>query len=222
LTEKQHIVIKGVKEGLVFLLDDQCPYDALIEELQYKLEKTHQQLLSGPLVHVHVKLGSRRLGEEAKEKIKSVIRAQGNLMIQSIESDAPASQDEQGADKLQVLTTIVRSGQIVKHDGDLLLIGDVNPGGSILCTGDIYVLGALRGVAHAGVEGHIDAIIAASLMRPTQLRIADVISRPPEEWMSGDSAMEFAYLSEGQMQIDKLSQMHRVRNNPIMFKYKEV
>lgn len=221
MTEKQHIVIKGVKEGLVFLLDDQCPYEMLIEELQYKLEKTHQQLLSGPLVHVNVKLGSRVLGDEAKEQIRAVIRSQGNLMIQSIESDVPAEQDEQ-ANNLHVITAIVRSGQTVQHNGDLLLIGDVNPGGTLLSTGDIYVLGALRGVAHAGMDGRTDAIIATSLMRPTQLRIADVISRPPEEWMSGDAAMEFAFLSEGQMQIDKLSQMYRIRNLPIMFKYKEV
>ena len=38
-----------------------------------------------------------------------------------------------------------------------------------------------------------NAVIAASLLRPTQLRIADVISRPPDEWMTGDAMMEFAF-----------------------------
>jgi septum site-determining protein MinC len=216
VTEKQHIMIKGVKEGLVFLLDDKCEFAVLLDELQYKLEKTHQQLLTGPLVHVHVKLGARQLGEDDKERIKSVIRSQGNLMVQSIESalDAQdmANQIPTGP---HVITGIVRSGQTIEHDGDLLLAGDLNPGGTILCSGDIYVMGALRGVAHAGVNGRTDVIIAASLMRPTQLRIADVISRPPEEWMSGDAAMEFAYLYEGSMQIDKITQLFRLRNNPI-------
>ena len=63
MTDKQHITIKGVKEGLVFLLDDQCEFSVLLEELKYKLEKSHQQLLTGPIVHVHVKLGARQLGE---------------------------------------------------------------------------------------------------------------------------------------------------------------
>lgn len=216
MTEKQHIMIKGVKEGLVFLLDDKCEFAVLLDELQYKLEKTHQQLLTGPLVHVHVKLGARQLGEDDKERIKSVIRSQGNLMVQSIES---ASEAQDSANQIpagpHVITGIVRSGQTIEHDGDLLLAGDLNPGGTILCSGDIYVMGALRGVAHAGVNGRTDVIIAASLMRPTQLRIADVISRPPEEWMSGDAAMEFAYLYEGSMQIDKITQLFRLRNNPI-------
>ncbi|MBD2870449.1 septum site-determining protein MinC [Paenibacillus arenilitoris] len=218
MTEKQHIIIKGVKEGLVFLLDDKCEFSTLLDELQYKLEKTHQQLLTGPLVHVQVKLGARQASEDEKDRIKNVIKAQGNLMVQSVESDGRAESPSGHNAKLHVLTSIVRSGQTYEHDGDLLLIGDLNPGGTLLCTGDIYVLGSLRGVAHAGTGGRTDVIIAASLMRPTQLRIADVISRPPEEWMTGDAAMEFAFLSEGRMQIDKLTQLFRIRHNPIMFK----
>lgn len=219
MTEKQHIIIKGVKEGLVFLLDDKCEFATLLDELQYKLEKTHQQLLTGPLVHVQVKLGTRQVTDDDKDRIKTVIRSQGNLMVQSVESDSVPVDSMQGMQpNLQVLTSIIRSGQTYEHDGDLLLIGDLNPGGTLLCTGDIYVLGALRGVAHAGIGGRTDVIIATSLMRPTQLRIADVISRPPEEWMTGDASMEFAFLSEGRMQIDKLAQLFRIRHNPIMFK----
>lgn len=218
VTERQHIMIKGVKEGLVFLLDDKCEFSALLDELQYKLEKTHQQLLTGPLVHVQVKLGSRQVTDEDKDRIKNVIRAQGNLMVQSVESDVQQQTQQGNKPDPKVLTSIIRSGQTYEHDGDILLVGDLNPGGTLLCTGDIYVLGALRGVAHAGTGGRTDVIIAASLLRPTQLRIADVISRPPEEWMTGDSAMEFAFLSDGRMQIDKLSHLFRIRHNPIMFK----
>ncbi|GGG20348.1 septum site-determining protein MinC [Paenibacillus abyssi] len=219
MTEKQHITIKGVKEGLLFLLDDQCEFSAILDELQYKLEKTHQQVLTGPLIHIHVKLGSRQASEEEKEQIRAVIRQRGNLLVQSIDSDKQENADNKGASpELKMLTGVIRSGQTLQHDGNLLLMGDVNPGGTLYCTGDIYVLGTLRGVAHAGSGGRTDVIIAASLMRPTQLRIADVISRPPDEWITGDAAMEFAYLADGQMQIDKISQLFRLRKDPIVFK----
>lgn len=219
MTEKQHIMIKGVKEGLLFLLDDKCTFEALLAELQYKLEKTHQQLLTGPLIHIHVKLGGRSITEEQGEQLASIIRSKGNLIIGSMESDASkANADRPSSSHLKVITSIVRSGQTLEYDGDLLLIGDVNPGGSLFCTGDIYVMGALRGMAHAGISGRQDVIIATSLMRPTQLRIADVVSRPPEEWLSGDAAMEFAYMEDGQMQIDKLSQLFRIRQHSIMFR----
>ena len=99
-----------------------------------------------------------------------------------------------------------------------MLLGDVNPGGAIVSTGDIFVMGSLRGMAHAGVDGDEGAIIAASHFRPTQLRIADVISRPPDEWGIGETYMEYAYLHEGRMQIDKLSHLHRMRPERLEYK----
>ncbi|XEC97693.1 septum site-determining protein MinC [Paenibacillus tarimensis] len=221
MTEKQHITIKGVKEGLLFLLDDQCEFSALLDELRYKLEKSHQQVLTGPLIHIHVKLGSRHVSEEQKEQIRTIIRQRGNLMVQSIDSDKLEQvKSSDTSDEIKIITGVIRSGQTVEYNGNVLLMGDLNPGGTLLCTGDIYVMGALRGLAHAGTEGRTDAIIGASLLRPTQLRIADVISRPPDEWVTGDAAMEFAYLNDGQMQIDKISQLHRLRKKPAILTMK--
>ena len=36
--------------------------------------------------------------------------------------------------------------------------------------------------------------------------------------MTGDAAMEFAYLNEGVMKIDKMTQLHRMRKEPVVFK----
>jgi len=209
---ENRVIIKGVKEGLVFLLDDTCPFSDVLDELTHKLEKTHRNILAGPIIPVQIKTGQRRLGDSETEQLRSVIGRIGNLHIVSIES-------ERGDDKpaggrrapVTVMRGIVRSGQTIRHDGNLLYLGDVNPGGTILCTGDIFVLGALRGVAHAGVNGDETSVIAAAYMRPTQLRIAGVISRPPDEWGVGETYMEFAYIQDGKMEIDKISQLHRVR-----------
>lgn len=215
---KSIVTIKGVKEGLVFLLDDQCDFVALLDELNAKLDK-HEQQFNGPIVHIFIKLGARTLEEEDKERIRAIFRRQGNLLIQSIESDPPAiDPGSKAAPALHTMTGMVRSGQTVEYDGHLLLLGDVNPGGTIRCTGDVYILGALRGAVHAGTEGNEDAIIAASLMRPTQLRIADVISRPPDEWTSSEPWMEYAYLRDGAMAIDKLTSLGRQRKEVMLFK----
>ncbi|WP_166238841.1 septum site-determining protein MinC [Paenibacillus turpanensis] len=211
---KHRVTIKGVKDGLVFLLDDECDYEELVQELEHKLEKTHQTFLTGPIVHVNVKLGAREVTDKQKTEIRSIIGRQGNLMIQSIESEADQAvkADEKEADKgIQTLNGIVRSGQTLHHEGNLLFMGDVNPGGTLTCTGDIFVMGSLRGLAHAGRNGNEKAIIAASHMKPTQLRIADIISRPPDEWGIGESYMEFAYLKDGKMEIEKIQFLNRIR-----------
>jgi septum site-determining protein MinC len=218
VTGKSHITIKGIKEGLVFLLDDQCDFITLLDELNAKLDK-HVQQFTGPIVHIFIKLGARQLEEEDKERIRLILRRQGNLIIQSIESDAPEVDPIlKMVPSLHTMSGIIRSGQTIEFEGHLLLLGDVNPGGTVRCTGDVYVLGALRGTVHAGVEGNQDAIIAASLMKPTQLRIADVISRPPDEWISVEPLMEYAFLREGTMAIDKMTSLSRHRKEVMQFK----
>ncbi|WP_256756747.1 septum site-determining protein MinC [Cohnella sp. WQ 127256] len=218
MTGKSYITIKGIKEGLVFLLDDQCEFVTLLDELNAKLDK-HVQQFTGPIVHIFIKLGARQLEEEDKERIRSILRRQGNLLIQSIESDPPTVDPTlKIAPTLHTMTGIIRSGQTMEFDGHLLLLGDVNPGGTIKCSGDVYVLGALRGSVHAGVEGDVNAIIAASLMKPTQLRIADIISRPPDEWTSAEPWMEYAFLREGTMAIDKMTSLNRQRKEVMQFK----
>lgn len=207
---KHPVTIKGVKDGLLFLFDDSCTFDELIGDLTHKLEKTHHNILAGPLIHVFVKLGKRQISELEKEQIRNVIGARGNLLIQSFESDKDKP-EEQNESNICLIKSIVRSGQILHMKGNLLLMGDVNPGGTVTATGDIYIMGSLRGMAHAGCEGNEKAIISASQMKPTQLRIAQVISRPPDEWGVSDTYMEFAYINNGVMEIDKIQHMPRIR-----------
>src|SRR5690606_18406440 len=114
----------------------------------------------------------------------------------------------------KVFRRVVRSGQVLQVKGDVLLIGDVNPGGKIASTGDVYVLGRLKGIAHAGVNGNKQAIIAASYMKPTQLRIANHISRAPD-YESDGVYMECGFVDSEQdkIMIDRLQQLTRKRRN---------
>ena len=74
----------------------------------------------------------------------------------------------------------LRSGEHLDSEGDVLLLGDVNPGARISAEGDVMVWGRIRGVAHAGKGGNKKAKIIALELRPLQLRIADKIARGPE------------------------------------------
>jgi septum site-determining protein MinC len=59
--------------------------------------------------------------------------------------------------------------------GNIVLVGDLNPGAELIASGDIVVVGALRGTAHAGAQGDRTARVIALEFAPTQLRIATVI-----------------------------------------------
>ena len=60
--------------------------------------------------------------------------------------------------------------------GTIVVVGDVNPGAELVATGDIVVMGALRGTAHAGAQGDVTARVIALELSPTQLRIATLIA----------------------------------------------
>ena len=75
----------------------------------------------------------------------------------------------------------LRSGEYLESSGDLLILGDVNPGEIVSAEGNVMIWGKLLGIAHAGSKGNKKAKIAALQLRPVQLRIADKVARGPQE-----------------------------------------
>lgn len=74
----------------------------------------------------------------------------------------------------------VRSGQVIKSNGNVVIIGDCHPGCEIHAAGDITVWGILGGIAHAGSNGNTKARIRALNLNAIQLRIADSFARRPD------------------------------------------
>lgn len=108
------------------------------------------------------------------------------------------------------LQITIRSGVEIRHPGSVIVLGDVNPGGSVIAAGDIFVWGRLRGVAHAGSEGNEACRIMALHMQPTQLRIANHVARAPEK-PPAMYAPEVAYVNRGSIRIAiaaEFAQMH--------------
>ena len=66
-----------------------------------------------------------------------------------------------------------RAGEVLTFAGNVVVMGNVNPGAQIIAQGDVLVFGALRGTAHAGCEGDASAVIVAMSTASPQLRIAD-------------------------------------------------
>jgi septum site-determining protein MinC len=99
---------------------------------------------------------------------------------QAAEEAAPASAE--ATDGL-LARRRVRSGQVLRHPGHIVVIGDVNPGAQLIAGGDIIVWGKLQGSAHAGALGDTRAIICALDMSPSLVKIADaaLALRPGEQ-----------------------------------------
>jgi septum site-determining protein MinC len=98
----------------------------------------------------------------------------------------------------------LRGGQALHHAGNIVVIGDVNPGTELVATGDIVVFGRLLGVAHAGAQGDNDAKVYALHLQATQLRIATTIA-VDEERSRDASEPEVAFVRDGRITIAPFS-----------------
>lgn len=206
------VAIKGTKDGLVLRLDDQAEFTEVIEELADKLADKQAQLLNGPDISVRIQLNDRQISAEEENDLRDLLRARPNLIISGFESNQyHYRSDYDPLSSMENVSGTVRSGQVLETDGNLLLLGDVNPGGTVRAGGHIFILGALRGTAHAGLQANKEAIIAASKMCPTQLSIASSISRSPDEGEQRVSYMEFAYLAGEHIAIEQMNRLYRVR-----------
>ena len=91
----------------------------------------------------------------------------------------------------------LRSGQQVEYKGNVVVIGDVNPGAEIVAAGSVVVWGRLRGMVHAGAQGDEQAVVCALDFSPAQLRIANEIAISPER--KGKPQPEIARLKDGRL-----------------------
>jgi septum site-determining protein MinC len=127
--------------------------------------------------------------EESSEKEISPIVRNDDITDEKVqELEAHEESDEEivalknEAENLPTLylRKTIRSGQSISSDGNLVIIGDVNPGAEVIAKGDITVWGILGGIAHAGSEGNNYAKIRALKLNPVQIRIGEIFARRPD------------------------------------------
>ncbi|AUC61908.1 septum site-determining protein MinC [Cyanobacterium sp. HL-69] len=111
----------------------------------------------------------------------------------------PKENPQQNLAEPLYLKTNLRSGVQISHHSTVIILGDVNPGATIIAGGDVYVWGTLKGIAHAGARGNRECLIMSLKMNPTQLRIADLVARAPDN--TPDSVAEVAYIGDGGIRI---------------------
>ncbi len=214
--KQQYVTIKGTKDGLTLHLDDSCSFQELLQEIDDKLSTSHYASGERPLIEVQVKVGNRYVTPRQEEDLRTLIRNKRSLVVGTIESEVVTKEQAlewKRETEITSVTRVIRSGQTLEVQGDLLLIGDVNPGGRVLAGGNIFIIGALRGSAHAGYYGNRKAIIAASVMKPLQIKIDDVLNHSIDATDSGHE-MECAYINQNnQLVVGRIQLLTHLRPN---------
>jgi septum site-determining protein MinC len=106
--------------------------------------------------------------------------------------------------------TTLRGGQTLHHTGNIVVVGDVNPGAELVATADILVFGRLAGIAHAGAQGDETARVYALDLAATQIRIATYIAAEDGGKRRSAPTPEAAIARNGQiivLSLDALAQL---------------
>jgi septum site-determining protein MinC len=98
-----------------------------------------------------------------------------------------------------LLHRTMRSGQSLRQPGHVVIIGNVHAGAEVIAGGDVVVWGRLRGMVHAGAMGDDQAVVCALELRPTLLRISNLIARSPDEKENKSPGPEVAAVVDGQI-----------------------
>ncbi|MFZ7102317.1 MAG: septum site-determining protein MinC [Peptococcaceae bacterium] len=214
------VVLKGNREGIVVQLNAKIDFTEMCNRIEAKLKSA--DFFLGSKTEVIINCGSVVLTDGQAAELKALFRSLGfgvKRIISEISKDEEVMETKimlppevvdnnqflaQGP--AQIIRKNLRSGQSIFYEGTLIIFGDVNPGAEITATGHILVIGSLRGIAHAGAKGNTQAIVFASRLQPTQLRIANFITRAPDEEVLFPTEPEIARIKNGRVVIEKYSQ----------------
>lgn len=132
-------------------------------------------------------------------------------MLFSSEKITPGTKDNFIDANTILVQRTLRAGQRIHFNGNVVILGDVNPGAEVVAAGNIIVMGSVRGVVHAGVEGNTQAVVMAFRLQPIQLRIANHITRPPDEEEFLTSYPEIARIKDDVVTIEAFQPVGNVR-----------
>lgn len=206
--QKDGVIFRGTKRGFTIVLSESMSFADLVEELECKLAEC-QEFVSG--AHCSVDSGERRFSKDEEFKLRQILEGKYDMKWRSYPDNSSddttcgsveSQMSPQGA---VIVKRTLRSGQRIDYEGSVVVLGDVNSGAEIFADGDIIVFGTLRGLAHAGKNGDERAIILASRMRATQLRIAGVIGRAPDSQISLPNMPEVARIRSGVIVVEDYS-----------------
>ncbi|MBE7023599.1 MAG: septum site-determining protein MinC [Clostridia bacterium] len=139
--------------------------------------------------------------ETTEEKVKKSLSAEQIL--------SKAFKIELEDEKTKFYTKTVRSGQLLESEGNIVVVGDVNPGAELVAEGNIIVMGTVKGRVHAGAKGNRSAIVCALNLSPIQLRIADLITRSPDEDENHVIVPQIAYIKDDIIFIEEFLQKRK-------------
>ena len=183
------VSLKGNGNGLRLIIPEGIDVDVAVKEARSIILEASSMVSQ---MEVIVDIGGRSLTESDLIYFLENLVWSGSLKVSQWKTDDILSRDllsrsgfnlgeshaarsNLGYDTL-VIHRSLRSGQIISHPGDVLVLGNVHDGSEVVASGNVCVFGRLSGVVHAGSDGDDGRFITADNFNARQIRIGSKVS----------------------------------------------
>lgn len=208
------IVIKGSKDGLTILVNEELQYEEFIEILKEKFHDSRNffKQASMALAIKGIKLTAR----QEQQMIDIIEEYSGMKIICLVDNEEvtnarffKARMNQEYLEKSRTgifFKGNIRNGEVFESRNSVIILGNVNTGATVISAGNIVVLGTLKGYAFAGADNEDSCFIAAMEMMPTQLKINDIFVKTSRYFrVLRSRGPKIAFLKRERIVIDDLT-----------------
>lgn len=210
MNDENLVLFKGTAEGIVVLLDKEAEFTTILQQFKEKIEYS-KNFFKGSTVSMQFK--GRALTTQQQDQLLSLLTHQNIINISFVHEFENENLAKQMIEiEHEALTHfhygIVRSGHHIHYQGNVVVLGDINPGGLVTAGGHVIVLGSLKGKVHAGMnQSFKNPFVTAYFMAPIQIGIGHIIAQSANQHFfenSSNHVPQIAYLNEDQIYMDQI------------------
>lgn len=216
------VTLKWNKYGVTLILDAAAGFDELIKAVEVKFKDASRFFKNAKTA---ICFEGRKLSNEEEQQLIEIIEGTTELEIicvidadkdredffkriveETIQENEVKKQKAETPDLSsgQFYRGTLRSGQILESEGDVIVLGDVNPGAKVIAARNVVILGCLKGTVYAGMNSADSAFVVAMSMNPMQIRIGNNIARSDDNSKKKNSDPQIAFLENGNIYIEQL------------------
>lgn len=216
---KNPVIIKSFPNGLSIYLDEEMPFEQLLNEIGLKFKESAHFFKNASMV---LSFEGRKLSDQEERMIINTITANSDLNVMCIMGKNEET-DKNYVKALQKLSYhqqmmenagqfykgTLKDGQMLETENSIIVLGDVYPGACVISSKDIVILGGLYGQAYAGGNGEDGHFVVALEMSPEKLKIGDFkykTSEKQSKWSIKPKLQpKIAYVEDGRVKIEPIT-----------------
>lgn len=184
---REAVIIKSFSNGIALYLNDELPFDKVLEEIGYKFGQAKSFFGDAAMA---LSIEGRSVTNLEEIRILETIHENSNLRIlcivgrdeeankNYIKALAHMEKKLAGEESGQFFRGDLKNREVLETENSIIVLGDVYPGSAVISAKNVIILGGLYGEVYAGGNGRQDSYIAALEMEPERIKIGDFKYKP--------------------------------------------